>query len=420
MKVGCRLNEKFTKERVVLVGCELPYMDERHDESMKELAALTETANGEVVHTFTQKRNRIDSAYYIGKGKLQEILAFIESHEDIHVIIFNDELSAGQLRNLTDFFDLKIIDRTQLILDIFASRARSKEGQLQVELAQLKYMLPRLIGKGTALSRLGGGIGTRGPGETQLETDRRHIRRRIKSIGGQLSKIVEHRSRYKERRKRNDVFQVTLVGYTNAGKSTLFNRLTVGESFEEDKLFATLDPLTRKMELFKPLTVLLTDTVGFIQDLPTELIAAFRSTLEEVTEADLILHVIDASHENFFEHEQTVHQLLRELKADNIPRVNVYNKKDLLESTFYTTDDSILISTFHEHDITKLINLIQDKIQSELIHYTLRVPVHNGKLLSLLQSQTIMSNKTWIEQEQKFLIKGLAPKNIAESIFKHE
>src|SRR5690606_8231472 len=201
------------KEKAVLVGCELPENEARFAESMKELAALTKTADGEVVHIVTQKRDRIHPAYYIGKGKLEEIAALIESGE-IDLIIFNDELSVSQLRNLSDYFQIKIVDRTQLILDIFAARARSKEGKLQVELAQLKYMLPRLAGQGSALSRLGGGIGTRGPGETQLETDRRHIRRRIQAIEAQLKKIVQHRSLYKQRRKKNDVFQVALVGYT--------------------------------------------------------------------------------------------------------------------------------------------------------------------------------------------------------------
>lgn len=421
VKVGCRLNEKKAKERALLVGCKLPENRERFDESLRELEDLTETANGEVVEIFTQKRTQIHSSHYIGKGKLQEILSFLQT-EEIDLIIFNDELSSGQLRNLTDMLSIKIIDRTQLILDIFASRARSKEGKLQVELAQLKYMLPRLVGKGSVLSRLGGGIGTRGPGETQLETDRRHIHRRIQAIEYQLKKIVQHRSRYKDRRKRNDVFQITLVGYTNAGKSTLFNQLTSGNSFEEDKLFATLDPLTRKMSTFQPINVLLTDTVGFIQDLPTELIAAFRSTLEEVREADLILHVIDASHNNYIQHERTVNSLLLELHADKIPKINVYNKKDLIQSSFFpsTSEDSILISSFSQDDIQQLISFIQEKIDSEMVPYTVSVNAGDGRLLSLLQSKTVMSKKTWQEGEESFIIKGFAPKHVVQNILRNE
>lgn len=417
----CILNEKRNVEKAILVGCEFPHINgEQFTYSMAELKSLTETARGTVITTFTQRRSRINPAFYIGKGKLEEISQFILEAE-VDVIIFNDELSSGQLKNITEYLGVKIIDRTQLILDIFAARAHSKEGKLQVELAQLEYMLPRLVGQGVILSRLGGGIGTRGPGETQLETDRRHINRRIQAIKNQLEKVKEHRAQYKERRKRNEVLQVALVGYTNAGKSTIFNRLTEGNaSYEEDQLFATLDPITRKMRIFQQYDVLITDTVGFIQDLPTELIAAFKSTLEEVTEADLILHIVDAADENYVEHERTVNRLLTELHAEKIPTILVYNKKDLLpdDYIFPLPKDGILTSAFDPADIKKLHAVIDEKMRKQMIRYSLKVRPEEGKLLSQLEAQTVLFAKEWVEDENVFLINGLAPSNVANLILK--
>lgn len=334
------------KEKAILVGCQLPHVsDERFVYSMEELAALTKTADGTVVSTVTQKRNRADAATYIGKGKVDELAGLCEELSP-DVIIFNDELSPSQLKTLVTYLDVKIIDRTQLILDIFAKRARTREGKLQIELAQLQYALPRLSGQGINLSRQGGGIGTRGPGETKLETDLRHIRNRIHEINVQLSTVIRHRSRYRERRKKNGVLQIALVGYTNAGKSTWFNLLTDADSLEENLLFATLDPMTRKMTLPSGYSVLLSDTVGFIQDLPTTLIAAFRSTLEEVKEADLILHMIDSSHEDYEGHEATVKRLLKELEADDIPVLTIYNKRDQKRPDFIPSSgrDHIMLS----------------------------------------------------------------------------
>ncbi len=395
-------------EKVILVGCQLPKTeDEAFSYTMSELASLTKTANGEVLVQLSQKRERIHPATYIGKGKVDELLALSEELEP-DLIIFNDELSPSQQRNLSAALDVKIIDRTQLILDIFATRAKSKEGKLQVELAQLQYLLPRLSGQGINLSRQGGGIGTRGPGETQLETDRRHIRTRIHEIKMQLAAIVSHRNRYRERRKKNQAFQVALVGYTNAGKSTLFNRITDAGTFEEDLLFATLDPMTRKMTLSSGYQALLTDTVGFIQDLPTTLVAAFRSTLEEVKEADLILHVVDSSNEDYVNHEKTVYKLLEELKVTTIPVLTVYNKQDKQSAGFVPSPkgEHVLISAFSDADIAKLKQKIQSFSMELMEEYSIDVPASEGKLLALLKTETMVGHFAFNEEENHYEIQG--------------
>lgn len=397
------------REPVILVGCQLPdETDEQLTYAMDELRALTETARGEVVAEITQKRDRIDAAYYIGKGKVQEISRLVAERK-AETVIFNGELSPGQAHNLTGNLEVNVIDRTQLILHIFAGRARSKEGKLQVELAQLRYLLPRLTGKGTVLSRLGGGIGTRGPGETKLEQDRRYIRRRINDIKGQLDTIVQHRERYRGRRKRNRRFQISLVGYTNAGKSTLFNQLTDADSFEENRLFATLDPLTRKLHLPSGFTALVTDTVGFIQHLPTTLIAAFRSTLEEVKEADLILHIIDASHPNFEQHERTVLSLLRELEADAIPMVTVYNKMDQVRRPLIPSPgtDAVHISARHPRDIMRLKQKLEDTVKEEMAYFDATIPLTNGKLLAKLESDSLIQEREILEEEQSVRLRGV-------------
>lgn len=396
------------QEKVLLVGCHLDRDDEeRFQYSMEELASLTETAGGDVIMTVTQKRKTFHPSTYIGKGKLEEIEA-IERELKVDVIIFNNELTPGQIRNLSAIFDARVIDRTQLILDIFAGRAKSREGKLQVELAQLQYMLPRLIGKGVAMSRLGGGIGTRGPGETKLETDRRHIYRRIDDVKRQLQSIVEHRERYRVRRKKNQTVQISLVGYTNAGKSTIFNRLTAADSFEENLLFATLDPLTRKLTLPTGLTTLLTDTVGFIQDLPTTLIAAFRSTLEEVKEADLILHVVDSSNPDYFNHEKTVYKLLDELSITDIPILTVYNKKDLLHERFVPSakGETILISAHDKADLGALHRKIEEMVMKSMRHYVVEFPHTDGRLLSQLKANTILTDHHYSEEKDLMIAKG--------------
>jgi len=316
-------------ERAALVGVVNPSTRGDADHSLDELAGLADAAGARVVLRMLQERPKPDPATFIGAGKVSSLAAACDE-ADVDLVIFDNELSPAQLRQLEERLDRKVVDRTQLILDIFARRARTREGKWQVELAQLKYLLPRLAGSGTALSRLGGGIGTRGPGETKLESDRRRIRVRIQVIQREIEQVRQRRSQLRERRQKRSVPTVALVGYTNAGKTTLFNRLTDETAVASDALFVTLDPLVRRVRLPDNRELLVSDTVGFIDRLPHALVAAFAATLEEVAEADLILHVIDAGSPERQRQVTAVHNVLEEVGASDVPTVAVYNKIDTL------------------------------------------------------------------------------------------
>lgn len=316
-------------DRAYLVAADLPHALLPAAESLQELAELAKTAGAVVAGSTTQKLEHPNAATYIGSGKVEEVV-LERKRLDANVVIFDDELSPSQQRNLEKALGVKVIDRTALILDIFATRAQTREGRLQVELAQMQYLLPRLAGQWSHLERMEGAIGTRGPGETQIETDRRLINARIAKLRRDLREVSVQRELYRRRRARNNFPVVALVGYTNAGKSTLMRSLSGADVLAEDKLFATLDPVTRRLGLPSGEVVLLTDTVGFIQKLPTQLVAAFRATLEELAEADLLLHVIDISHPNAFEHTETVDKTLAELGVAGKPALLALNKVDAL------------------------------------------------------------------------------------------
>lgn len=349
-----------------------------------ELKQLAESAGIEVLAELVQYRERIDSKWLIGKGKVQEIQTEINRHQ-ADLLLFNHELSGMQVRNLEEALQIKIIDRTQLILDIFAGRAQTREGKIQVELAQLRYLLPRLVGHGKNLSRLGGGIGTRGPGETKLETDRRHIQRKIDELKKELAAVEKHRQLHRARRKKEEVYQIALVGYTNAGKSTLMRALTGADVFIEDRLFATLDPTVRRLELPNGKQVLLSDTVGFIDELPHELIQAFRATLEEAREADLLCLVIDSTSPFYAEQFNVVRSVLSDLNCMEKDQLVLFNKADACEPEklqILTSDEPYLrISAFSQDDMNKVKRWFQHKLSGEVKTY--RLPVSDGAAISL-------------------------------------
>ncbi|MGT2771394.1 GTPase HflX [Streptococcus marimammalium] len=359
------LETKKKQERVILLGVSLPN-DNNILMSMLELEQLAKTAGGFVIDNLIQNREKYDSTTFIGKGKLEEIKQIIIAQK-IDTVIVNNRLTARQNINLETKLGVKVIDRMQLILDIFAMRARSHEGKLQVQLAQLKYLLPRLVGHGIMLSRQAGGIGSRGPGESQLELNRRSIRNQINDIEKKLKIVAKNRETTREKRVASSSFNIGLIGYTNAGKSTIMNLLTDNSHYEANELFATLDASTKQVYLKDRFQATLTDTVGFIQDLPTELVAAFKSTLEESRQVDLLLHVIDASDPNHLEQEKVVQDLLTELDMTNIPRLAVYNKMDLVDNFVPNLHPRVMISAKSPNASNRIRSIIIDEIK-KLFH----------------------------------------------------
>ena len=380
--------DKPKKERAVLVGlrCHSFGMDENADEeTLAELAALVETAGAETVAMTLQTRPAPDARTFIGEGKAQEVKELAEANE-ADLIIFDNELSPSQMRVLEEMTDKTVLDRSALILDIFAQRARTGEGKLQVELAQYQYILPRLAGLGHAMSRLGGGIGTRGPGESKLESDRRHIRRRIDKLREDLEQVRQVRAVQRRQRKKTELPLVAIVGYTNAGKSTLLNLLTDAGIEANDRLFDTLDPTTRKKRISDTQEILLSDTVGFIRKLPHHLVSAFKATLEEVAYADLLLHVVDVSDPNWPVHVQTVDKVIAQLGAQEIPRVMVYNKADKCLD-LPAARDGVLFSAKTGEGTAALLAAIEKALGRGKHEMHLCIPYSDGAALDLLHRE---------------------------------
>ena len=386
---------KNEPSHVMLIGIDTGRYDAQI--SIQELAELADTAGCTVIRSVIQSRPAAEAATCIGSGKLEEIRELIEPLE-IDMLIFDTELTGMQMRNIADITDCKVIDRTMLILDIFAQRARTAEGKVQVSLAQYRYRLTRLIGSGTALSRLGGGIGTRGPGETKLETDRRHIRTRIASLEHELRELEKHRKYLVSRRKKDGVLTAAIVGYTNAGKSTIFNYLTDAGVLSEDKLFATLDVTARALELPDGRTVLLSDTVGLIRRLPHHLVEAFRSTLEETAQADLILHVLDASEPDLRERMQITQDLLNDLGCAEIPQIHILNKADLVPDLTQKNDaDTIWISAKNGSGIPALLNAVAEKLPQTARRMKLCIPYSEGSFLQILRQEGQLFSEEYTE-----------------------
>lgn len=397
---------KEIQEKALLVGLNLTTIVKKNDdidtnESMEELKELTKAAGAEVVGSLIQNKHSVDAAYYIGKGKVEEIRAYSDSL-DATLVIFNDELSGAQIRNIENVVGRKVIDRTTLILDIFAQRALSKEGKLQVELAQLKYRLPRLYGMGGEMSRTGAGIGTRGPGEQKLEIDKRHILNKAADIRRELKEVKKNRETQRVKRLKSNIPIVALVGYTNAGKSTLLNELIKThkdyeqekEVFVKDMLFATLDVTLRKALLPNKKEFLVVDTVGFVSKLPHDLVEAFKATLEEVQYADLILHVIDATNISYELQKSTTEGVLKELGVNDKKHILVYNKVDKLELDIYpkSQEDIVYISAKQGINMDKLLNMIETTLMENTYSVSLMLPYERGDIFSRIKDKYNVEN----------------------------
>lgn len=388
---------KIEQERAVLVSVDTGEFDV--DSSLLELSELARTAGAEVICEMTQKREAPEAGTYLGRGKLEELAEYCEN-EKPDLVIVDGELTPAQQKNIETITDTRVIDRTTLILDIFASRALSGEGKLQVELAQLKYALPRLGGKGASMSRLGGGIGTRGPGETKLETDRRHIRRRISALSDDLKELEERRARHRERRKKDGVVTVALVGYTNAGKSTLMNTLTDAGVLAENKLFATLDPTARALTLPDGSSVLLIDTVGFIRRLPHKLVEAFKSTLDEAVNANVILNICDASNVECAEHYKVTMDLLEELGCGDKPIITVLNKCDLVNDISIPMGKSVRVSARTGEGLPELLEAVKDALPPTRKRVKILLPFSMGGVGAELR-------KTGVVHSEEYTADGL-------------
>ncbi len=391
------LHENILKpERTLLVSVDTGEFDA--EASLDELEELAYTAGADVVAKISQKRDTSSDANYVGKGKLEEIKELCEN-EEIDLVICDSELTPSQINNLENALDVRVVDRTTLILDIFAARARTSEGKLQVQLAQLKYSLPRLTGRGKQLSRLGAGIGTRGPGETKLEVDRRHIREKIHSLEVQLDELEKRRNSLRKRRKKDGIETVALVGYTNAGKSTLMNYLTNAGVLAEDKLFATLDPTARKLVLYDGREVMLIDTVGLVRRLPHHLVEAFKSTLEEAANADLILNVCDVSSDEFGEHLNVTMNLLNSLGCENKPIISVLNKCDLLDghTELLYFNNSVCISAKTGSGIPDLLLRIQQLLPNKRRKVSLLIPFSQGAIVGRIRKDGVVLSEDYTE-----------------------
>ena len=387
--------EKITQ--AVLVSVDTGDYDA--EASLVELKELVKSAGAEPVFTVTQNLKRPETGTYVGTGKLQEI-ADICKQQEIDLLVFDCELSPTQIRNIEAETDTRTIDRTMLILDIFALRARSKEGKLQVELAQLKYLMPRLTGKGVAMSRLGGGIGTRGPGETNLETDRRHISRRMETLKSELAEAEQHRSMLRKRREKDGVITCAIVGYTNAGKSTLMNYLTDAGVLAQDKLFATLDPTSRALKLPSSVTVMMIDTVGLVRRLPHHLVEAFRSTLEEAALSDIILNVCDASSDEARVHMQVTTDLLNSLGCGDTPIITVLNKCDLLEEESFPQEigSYVKISAKNGTGIDDLLKAVDDNLPVRVKRVSLLIPFSDAGLVAEIRKNATLISEEYVAE----------------------